>query len=85
MTLRRGFREDSSETVDALIRIALRESVAGIEPSPQVWERIKERVRRLSTAKQSYGQVVFDQQMMLPSLIRASMPYLFVGSALRMC
>ena len=85
MTLHREFQRDSSETVDVLIRIALRESVAGVEPSPHVWERIRERVRRLATARQSREQIVFNQQPMLPSLVRASMLYLFAGNTLWIC
>ena len=35
--------------VDVLIRAVLRQRVAGARPSPHVWERIEERVRRLAT------------------------------------
>ncbi len=85
MTLRRDFGKDSSETMDILIRIALRESVAGVEPPPHVWERIKERVRQRATVRYSRGQVVFNQQPVLPSLVRASMFYLFAVNTLRIC
>ena len=85
MTLHREFQRDSLETVDILIRIALRESVAGVKPSPHVWGWIRERVRRLTTARQSRDQIVFHHQPMLPSLVRISMLYLFVGNTLRIC
>ncbi len=85
MTLHREFQSDSSETVDVLIRIALRESVAGAKPPPRVWGRIKERMWRLATSMQSRDEIIFDHQPVLPSLVRASMLHLFVGHTLRIC
>jgi hypothetical protein len=42
MNLRRVNRDQSAEdNVDRLIRWALHDSVAGAEPSPQVWDRIQ--------------------------------------------
>jgi len=35
-----------SDEVDALVRWALRESVAGEEPSPEVWDRIRARLEQ---------------------------------------
>jgi hypothetical protein len=45
MNLRRVDRDQSSnDNVDRLIRWALHDSVAGAEPSPQVWERIQQSI-----------------------------------------
>jgi hypothetical protein len=43
----------SAEVLDVLIGAALRGSVAGAEPSPRVWERIKERLEGRTLAKQA--------------------------------
>lgn len=74
-----------SDDLDVLIRIALRDSVAGAKPPPRVWKRIEERVRRLAVAGWPRGQTVFDQQWIFPSLVRVSRPYLCAGSAFRIC
>jgi hypothetical protein len=85
MTLHREFQTDSSETVDILIRIALRESVAGAEPPPRVWGRIKERMWRLALARQFRDEAILIHQPILPPLVRASMLYLFADHTLRIC
>jgi hypothetical protein len=84
MTLHREFQTDSSETVDVLIRMALRESVAGAKPSPRVWTRIRERMCRMALARQSRDDIIFPQPVM-SSLVRVSMLYLFAGNTLRIC
>ncbi len=84
MTLRKEFQEGAIEELDILIRVALRDSVAEAEPPPQVWGRIREQAQRWKMARQPSGQVVFDMQLMLPSLVRVSMFYPFAGGALRM-
>ena len=84
MTLHKEFRKDSSEDLDILIRIALRESVVGAEPSPCVWGWIKERVRRLAMTRQPRGHIIFDLHLMLPSVARMSMFYFSYGDALRL-
>jgi hypothetical protein len=48
MTPRSDFLKGS---LDALISVALRSSVAGVEPSPDVWKRIEEQVRRLAATE----------------------------------
>ncbi len=53
MILRNKLQEDSAEVLDLLIGAALRESVAGVEPSPHIWERIKERVEEQSPIKRA--------------------------------
>ena len=51
MALRQEFREDRPGVVDDLIRAMLRQRVAGVKPSPCVWERIEEQAQRLATRK----------------------------------
>ena len=51
MTSRRQLAGDTRDIVDVLIRAVLRQRVAGARPSPHVWKRIEERVRRLVTRK----------------------------------
>ena len=84
MTLHREFQTESPETVDVLIRMALRESVAGAEPSPCVWRRIRERMCRLALARQSRDEIIFPQPVM-SSLVRVSMLYIFADNTLRIC
>jgi hypothetical protein len=45
MSLNRVDRDPSVDNIDSIIRWALRDSVADAEPSPQVWERIRQRIR----------------------------------------
>ncbi len=52
MTLRKESREDL-QALDILIGTALRESVARAEPSPRVWERIKERLEGQTATKRA--------------------------------
>lgn len=49
MTLRRNSRGDSI-ILNALIRVALRESVGRAEPPPRAWEQIKARLAEPVTA-----------------------------------
>jgi len=52
MISRKGVLERSpADELDGLIRWALRERVDGAVPSPQVWERIRERVERRAAPK----------------------------------
>jgi hypothetical protein len=82
MTLHKEFREGLVEDLDILIRVALRDSVAGVEPPPHVWGRIKERVRKLTIAQQPREQVIFDRQWMFPTVARMNTFYLFADDAL---
>ena len=45
--------ERSAEVLDLLIGAALRGSLAGAEPSPRVWERIKERLEGQAPVKRT--------------------------------
>jgi len=83
MTSHKEFQEDSFDNLDVLIRVALRESVAGAEPPPHTLQRIKERVWKLAMASQPREQVLFDRQWMFPTVARVSAFYLFTGDALR--
>ncbi len=83
MTSHKEFQKGSFDNLDTLIRVALRESVAGAEPRPDTLQRIKERVRRLAIARQPREQVLFDRQWMFPTVARVSTFYLFTGDALR--
>ena len=44
MSLTRADRGQSVDKIDCVIRWTLRDSVAGTQPSPQVWNRIRQRI-----------------------------------------
>ena len=51
MTSRQPLGGNTLDRVDVLIRAVLRQRVAGVRPSPCVWERIEEQAQRLATRK----------------------------------
>ena len=54
MTSHKGTLEKCpKDELDSLIRWALRERVSGVAPSPHVWERIQEHVKRGAVAGQA--------------------------------
>ena len=46
MTSDQKLRDEAPDALDALIRVILRESAAGVEPPSRVWERIEERISK---------------------------------------
>ena len=59
-----------SDEMDALVRWALRDSVAGEEPSPEVWHRIRARLEQLKTkSPPRRGRVLSPQLSWLVHLL----------------
>jgi len=53
-------RKNQKASLDALISETLRSSVAGAEPSPQVWERIECQVRQVNQAPRQSHKLELD-------------------------
>jgi hypothetical protein len=83
MSLRRSDKEQLvDDSLDGLIRWALHDSVADAEPSPQVWERIRQRVvedAEGAMAPSSARRRVLPRRLWLAWLIGAGADYPVLG------